>query len=299
MNEQGENFQFGILSVGQAAGTLLSGMVQILTPPVLAIAVNAKSIDVELPTNVHRFECNSAREGIDEAAFRALTKHLNLVFLLSEKADEASAWVASSFARSLKEGGIGVIALLVGQNDSEHQRGQPAAKGWTKALESNCEAVVELASCPSVWLSSQLGAIERGALFCRTVACALSENGAIAVDFEDVCTVLRGGHISMAIGESSPGVASPMDALQEAMRSSVVTREMLTTALGVLFVVEAPKGALTLPQLREVMREVSAISSPLAHVVYAATFEEREGLVGGVRVYLLVAHGVKRCHPGS
>ncbi len=84
-----------------------------------------------------------------------------------------------------------------------------------------------------------------------------------------------------------------MDALQEAMRSSVVTWEMLTTASGVLLVVEAPKGALTLPQLREVMREVSAISNPLAHVVYAATLEDGAGQVDGVRVYVLVAHGAE------
>lgn len=118
------------------------------------------------------------------------------------------------------------------------------------------------------------------------IAAILNEYGHVNVDFTDVSTVMRGPGRAMAGSAQASGPHRARIAAEHAVEGLD-----LSDAKALLVLVTAAKGSLKLSESRQAMAAINAGSSPSAHVIFGAAFDESLG--DSIRV-TVVATGVAR-----
>ncbi len=101
--------------------------------------------------------------------------------------------------------------------------------------------------------------------------------GLVAVDFEDVRTVMGG------MGRAMMGYAAAADvnrsriAAEQAVASPLLGGDNLSSAKGILVNITAAKGNLKMKEVNKVMNSVKKFAAEDAHIIFGAVYDERMG----------------------
>lgn len=117
-----------------------------------------------------------------------------------------------------------------------------------------------------------------------SIADIINYVGLVAVDFEDVRTVM--GEMGRAkLGyAAAAGLCRARIAAEQALASPLLAGVSLSGAKGVLVNITAAKGTLKMKEVNEVMTTVKAFSAEDAHIIFGAVYDERMGDVLQVTV---------------
>ena len=205
---------------------------------------------------------------------------LDLVFILAGMGGATGCSISPIVAGTLRKMNILILGSAITPFDFEGPRRIQIAQLGTSALGSSATALLPIsnellvqAMGENTLLTSVLDQTQLTfEMLYRNITNAISENGLVGIDFEDVRVILNeGGHAAFGFGSAS-GMNCAEAATRKAITSPLLNHDQLMSASGLLVAVEGSRNSIKLRQLESVMNIIKQYASANAHLLLSATY---------------------------
>ena len=291
---EGEFLRIGIVAVGGAGGAICNHLAASLPHLNRSIAIDTNPFALHRIKADHKIQVGNDKRILTEPSIaRSLVKQvseeiagaasgLDLVFILAGVGGATGCGISPIVAETLRKMNILILGSAITPFDFEGPRCMQVAQSGTRALgisattllpisnELLAQAMGENTLLTSVLDQTQL-TFEK---LYRSITSAISENGLVGIDFEDVRVILNeGGRAAFGFGSAS-GINCAEAATRRAIPSPLLDHDQLLSATGLLVAVEGSRNSIKLHQLESVMNIIKQYASAKAHLLLSATYSD-------------------------
>ncbi|MCW5256040.1 cell division protein FtsZ [Verminephrobacter aporrectodeae subsp. tuberculatae] len=220
-----------------------------------------------------------------EDDIRSAIDGAHMLFITAGMGGGTGTGAAPVIARVAKEMGILTVGVVTKPFDWEGGRRMANADNGLSELEANVDSLIVVLNEKLLEVLGQ--DITQDEAFAHAndvlknavggIAEIINEYGHVNVDFEDVRTVMGEPGKAMMGTATASGPDRARIAAEQAVACPLLEGIDLSGARGVLVLVTAAKGSLKLSESRLAMSTINAYSSPDAHVIYGAAYDDSLG----------------------
>ena len=290
----GEFPRIGIVAVGGAGGAICNHLAASLPHLSRSIAIDTNPFALHRIKTDHKIQVGNDKRILTEPTIaRSLVKQvseevtdaasgLDLVFILAGMGGATGCSISPIVAETLRKMNILTLGSAITPFDFEGPLRMQITLSGTRALSRSAttllpisnevlvQAMGENALLTSVLDLTQL-TFEK---LYRNITSAISENGLVGIDFEDVRVILNeGGHAAFGFGSAS-GINCAEAATRRAITSPLLNHDQLLSASGLLVAVEGSRNSIKLRQLESVINIIKQYASAKAHLLLSATYSD-------------------------
>lgn len=220
-----------------------------------------------------------------EKEIREILEGSHMIFVTAGMGGGTGTGAAPVIAQIAKEMGILTVGVVTKPFEWEGPRKMKNAEEGLHALEDNVDSLIvvlnenlldvygddvtqeEAFSYANDILKNAVGGISE----------IINEYGQINVDFEDIKTVMSEPGRSMMGTALASGPNRAQEAADEAITCPLLDGVDMACAKGILVLIAASKNSLKLNESKVIMKAVNKYSSPEAHIIYGASYDDSLG----------------------